>query len=56
MSRSSTLILLGILAILTPFSGLPSVIRTLLIVVFGACVIGIGVAERAREQSAHGQS
>lgn len=49
MSRTSTLILLGILIILAPFSGLPMSIRSLLTVVFGACVSGIGLALRARE-------
>ncbi|MBI5405886.1 hypothetical protein HY972_02520 [Candidatus Kaiserbacteria bacterium] len=49
MSRISTLILLGILTILTPFSGLPIAIRTFLAVIFGAGVVGIGVALRASE-------
>jgi hypothetical protein len=49
MSRSSTLILLGILTILTPFSGLPSGIRTLFAVVFGATVLGIGLMLRSNE-------
>ncbi|MCX6787555.1 MAG: hypothetical protein NT108_00095 [Candidatus Kaiserbacteria bacterium] len=49
MSRASTLILLGILAILVPFSGLPISIRSLLAVMFGACVSGIGLSLRARE-------
>lgn len=49
MSRSSTLILLGILVILAPFSGLPIAMRSLLAVIFGACVLGIGLSLRARE-------
>ncbi len=49
MSRNSTLILLGILTVLVPFSGLPIAFRTLLAVIFGACVAGIGFALRARE-------
>lgn len=49
MSRSSTLILLGVLTILTPFSGLPMTFRSLLSVIFGACVLGIGFSMRARE-------
>jgi hypothetical protein len=54
MSRTSTLILLGILVILTPFSGLPMAIRSLLEVIFGACVFGIGLALRVHEaRSAH---
>lgn len=48
MSRSSALILVGILAMLTPFSGLPGSFRTLIAVVLGAVVLGIGLAERAR--------
>ncbi len=50
MSRHSTLILLGIFAIVTPFSGLPATLRTLLTVIVGAAVLGIGMAERARMQ------
>lgn len=47
MSRSSTLILIGILILVTPFSGLPSAFRTLLLVIFGAIALGLGIAERA---------
>lgn len=49
MSRASTLILLGLLVILAPFSGLPIAIRNLSAVIFGACVLGIGLTLRARE-------
>lgn len=49
MSRASTLILLGALVILTPFSGLPVAIRSLLAVFFGACVLGVGFSLRTRE-------
>jgi hypothetical protein len=56
MSRTSTLILLGILIALMPFSGLPIAIRTFLAVIFGACVAGIGVALRAREARSQKQS
>jgi len=49
MSRASTLILLGVLVILAPFSGLPVSIRSLLSVIFGASVLGIGLSMRARE-------
>ncbi len=49
MSRNSTLILLGILTVLAPFSGLPIAFRTLLTVIFGTCVAGIGFALRASE-------
>jgi hypothetical protein len=49
MSRSSTLILLGVLVILVPFSGLPTALRSLLAAILGACVLGIGLSIRARE-------
>ncbi|MBU6491022.1 hypothetical protein KGQ25_02640 [Patescibacteria group bacterium] len=49
MSRTSALILLGILVMLVPYSGFPSAMRSLLTVVLGACVFGIGLILRARE-------
>ncbi|HVB19793.1 MAG TPA: hypothetical protein VNF51_00695 [Candidatus Paceibacterota bacterium] len=49
MSRTSTLIFLGILTILAPFSGFPIAFRNLLTVIFGACVVGIGFALRTNE-------
>jgi len=49
MSRASILIFLGVFVILTPFSGLPVAIRTLLTVIFGASVLGIGFALRVRD-------
>ena len=49
MSRTSTLILLGVLTILIPFSGLPTAFRSLLAVIIGACVFGIGLSMRAHE-------
>lgn len=49
MSRSSALILLGVLVILAPFSGLPTSIRSLLAVIFGAAVMGIGFFLRTKE-------
>jgi len=49
MSRTSTLILLGFLIMLVPFSGLPMSIRSLLAAIFGASVLGIGLAIRAHE-------
>jgi len=48
MSRSSALIILGVLTMLAPYSGLPSPIRSLSAFVFGACVLGIGLAMRTR--------
>lgn len=47
MSRAGSLILLGILVILAPFSGLPMALRSLLAVIFGACVLGIGLSMRS---------
>ena len=47
MSRASFLILLGVLVILAPFSGLPVALRSLLAIIFGACVLGIGLSMRA---------
>jgi hypothetical protein len=49
MSRASILMLLGILVILVPFSGLPTANRSLLEAVFGACVLAFGVSLRARD-------
>ncbi len=49
MSRTGVLILLGVLVILAPFSGLPIALRNLLAVIFGACVLGIGISLRTRE-------
>lgn len=49
MSRASTLMLLGILTVLTPFSGLPSSFRSLLAVIFGVSVFAIGFSKRSRE-------
>jgi hypothetical protein len=50
MTRPGILILLGILTMLVPFSGLPIAIRSLLLVIVGACVLGIGVSLRIRRQ------
>lgn len=49
MSRASTLILLGVLGILAPFSGLPLGVRNFFAVIFGAAVLGIGLALRVRD-------
>ena len=49
MSRSSALILLGLLIMLAPVSGLPSALRTLLVFLFGACVLIIGIVMRAEK-------
>jgi len=49
MSRTSALILLGVLTMLTPFSGFPIAFRSFLTIVFGACVLAIGLVLRARD-------
>lgn len=49
MSRTSALILLGVLILIVPFSGLPVSFRSLLTLIFGACVLGIGLSLRARD-------
>lgn len=56
MSRASTLILLGVLVILAPFSGFPIAIRNLFAVIFGASVLGIGLTLRAREARRRAES
>jgi hypothetical protein len=49
MSRSSTLIVLGVVTLLVPFSGLPIALRSILIVALGASVAGIGLLLRSQE-------
>ena len=49
MSRESTLILLGILVALTPFVGLPLLWRAILLPIFGALVVLIGITLRAHK-------
>ncbi|HUY62300.1 MAG TPA: hypothetical protein VMV50_00685 [Candidatus Paceibacterota bacterium] len=49
MSRTSTLIVLGVLIALAPFSGIPVNLRALLEVIFGMFVLGIGFSLRAHE-------
>jgi protein-S-isoprenylcysteine O-methyltransferase Ste14 len=46
MSRSSALILLGVLVVLTPLSGLPQSWITFLLAVFGIIIALIGIAMR----------
>ena len=48
MSRTSALITLGVLILIVPFSGLPVSFRSLLTIIFGACVLGIGLSLRAQ--------
>ncbi len=50
MSRPSILILIGVLTIIAPFSGLPVSFRSLLTVILGACVLGIGLSLRTRSE------
>lgn len=52
MSRTSMLIVLGVVNILTPFSGLPVSIRTLIAIICGACIFGIGLSLRTHETHA----
>lgn len=53
MSKSSALILLGVLTVLTPFSGLPASFRDFLTVVFGILVLAVGFLLRAKEVAEH---
>jgi hypothetical protein len=50
MSRASTLILLGVLVVLIPFSGLPVSFRSLLAVILGASILGIGLSMRTKRE------
>jgi hypothetical protein len=49
MSRGGTLILLGVLTMLAPFSGLPVHIRTFVSLGLGVCVLAIGFFMRMKE-------
>lgn len=49
MSRTGALILIGILVILTPFSGFPIGLRSILLVVLGLMVLSIGLSLRRSE-------
>ena len=49
MSRTSAIIVLGILGMLTPFSGLPSSFRSLLTIAVGLATFMVGVSLRKRE-------
>lgn len=46
MSSASVLMLMGILTALTPFSGLPISLRTILSVVFGGIIFALGFSSR----------
>lgn len=49
MSRTSTLIALGVITLVTPFSGLPMGLRSLITALCGASVLAIGLMQRARD-------
>lgn len=49
MSRAGMLILLGVLALLTPLSGLPIAVRSLLGAIVGVCVLSIGLRMRGEQ-------
>lgn len=51
MSSESTLILLGILVVITPYSGIPSFWYGYVLPIFGLFIIGIGFLFRARRIS-----
>lgn len=46
MSRASTIMLLGVLVLLAPFSGFPMALRALFEFVFGVVVFSIGLSMR----------
>lgn len=50
MSKSSLLVVLGILVILAPFSGMPIALRNLLEVILGIIVLGIGLSIRVPKE------
>jgi uncharacterized membrane protein YqgA involved in biofilm formation len=56
MSRSSSIIVLGTLIILTPVSGLPITYRSFLTVLLGAAVLGIGLSMRTRKTASKQES
>jgi hypothetical protein len=49
MSRASTLMVLGVLVILTPFSGFPTSMRSFFDLLLGLCVFTIGLLLRTRQ-------
>jgi hypothetical protein len=54
MSREMTLIVLGILVIVTPYTGFPSPVRTAVLVICGVVIAGIGFLIRAHTLSKPG--
>ncbi|MBI2025444.1 hypothetical protein HYT04_01495 [Candidatus Kaiserbacteria bacterium] len=50
MSKPSILMLIGILTIIVPFSGLPASARAFMTVVLGAIAFGIGLSLRTRSE------
>lgn len=51
MSREMTLIVVGLLVIVTPFTGFPSFIRTGVLLLCGIVIAGIGFLMRAHTLS-----
>ena len=51
MSRPSILMILGILVMITPFSGLPVSIRTLLFVLLGGAIFGLALSLRTADHT-----
>jgi len=51
MSREMTLIVVGLLVIVTPYTGFPSFIRTAVLVLCGVVIAGIGFLMRAHTLS-----
>lgn len=49
MSRTGFLILVGVLTILTPFSGLPIAARSFLTAILGICTLAVGLSLRTHE-------
>lgn len=49
MSRSSALVLFGIVTVLSPLSGLPIAFRTLITIACGVAVLSIGLIMRTRD-------
>ncbi len=49
MSRTNALILLSILTILAPLSGLPVAVRSFIVILFGVCMLAISFSLRASE-------
>lgn len=51
MSKGSALVLVGVLTLLLPISGLPVMITNWFLVLFGAITVGIGASLRMRKHA-----